>query len=457
MSIKRIIASGLAALGLGGCALYSDVAITPMQVSPAQIDRGVDLQSMLRKADYLRAVELTSSVEAKQRPSVAELAALGKAELVSGRYDSARRHLREAIEMEPFRETAANIAWSLSQLEYLSNNYDSSLEWAQYATEHGLNIRTWHLQFLEAMASKNVYQISGAQTTEVQLKATKPDVPRIDLRVNGSREINAVIDSGAVISIVSQRLADELKLKKIGEFHGTFFGLLGEPIDVQFAILEQLQLGTMSIGTVPVAIMPDDKMRFVVSGKHEYKIDFLLGANFLKEFRTDLDFPRESVTFHHLSAAERRPAEDQNLFIEGFRPFVRGLVNRRGWFVFIFDTGSEVTFINQQQLASLPITQLTPKAHSAMLQGLGGSKKRGEKLDNVEIGIDRWAGTFNTVPMYFSDEKEHAAGILGENFLKNFRVILDFGRMRVDLIHPGEAPRITTTSSFMTAGARGSS
>jgi len=142
--------------------------------------------------------------------------------------------------------------------------------------------------------------------------------------------------------------------------------------------------------------------------------------------------------------------------VQGFRPFVRGLVNRRGWFVFILDTGSEVTFINEQQMASLPITQLTPKGHSATLQGLGGSKKRGEKLDNVEIGMDRWAGTFNTVPMYVSDEKEHAAGILGENFLKNFRVILDFGRMRVDLIRPGEPPRITTTSSFVTAGAHGS-
>jgi len=300
MVIKRIVAAGIATLGLGGCALYSDVAITPMEVSPAQIDRGADLQSMLRKSDYLRAVELTSSVEAKQRPGVAELAALGKAELISGRYDEARRHLRQAIEMEPFREVAANVAWSLSQVEYLCNNFDSSLEWAQYASQNGLNIRPWHLQYLQAMASKNVYQISGAQTTEIQLQSTKPDLPRVDVRVNGSREITAVIDSGAVICIVSQRLADELKLKKMGDFHGTFFGLLGEPIDVQFAMLDQLQLGTMSISTIPVAIMPDDKMRFVVSGKREFNIDFLLGANFLKEFRTDLDFPRQSVTFHHL-------------------------------------------------------------------------------------------------------------------------------------------------------------
>ena len=36
--------------------------------------------------------------------------------------------------------------------------------------------------------------------------------------------------------------------------------------------------------------------------------------------------------------------------------------------------------------------------------------------------------------MYQSDDRAHAVGIIGENFLKNFRVIVDFGKMRVELI-----------------------
>jgi hypothetical protein len=35
--------------------------------------------------------------------------------------------------------------------------------------------------------------------------------------------------------------------------------------------------------------------------------------------------------------------------------------------------------------------------------------------------------------MYSSDENEHAVGIVGQNFMKNFNVVIDFGRMRVDL------------------------
>jgi hypothetical protein len=58
--------------------------------------------------------------------------------------------------------------------------------------------------------------------------------------------------------------------------------------------------------------------------------------------------------------------------------------------------------------------------------------KRGAKIEDVEIGVDRWSGKFKTIPMYSAEEKE-SVGIIGQNFLKNFDVVIDFGRMRVDL------------------------
>jgi hypothetical protein len=176
-------------------------------------------------------------------------------------------------------------------------------------------------------------------------------------------------------------------------------------------------------------------MRFVIPGQAEFKMDFLLGANLLKEFRTEMDFRRKQVTFAHLTAADHNPAPDQNLFITDFRPAVRGFINRRGWFMFELDTGSEVSFLNEGQLGSLPLTVFAPKTHNATLQGLGGARKRGDKVENVEIGIDKWAGTFVDIPMYEPppNEKTLASGIVGENFLKNFIVTIDFGRMRLDL------------------------
>ena len=237
------------------------------------------------------------------------------------------------------------------------------------------------------------------------------------------------------MSIVSRKFANSVPIRKLGNFEGTFAGLLGEPIQVEFGMIESLQIGKMIIENVPVAIMPDDKMKFIVTGKNEFSIEFLLGAHLLKETRIELDFRRNQATFTHLTAADRVAAPDQNLFWDHFRPTVRGVINRKGWFVFVLDTGSEVTFLNSAQTSSLPI-QLFTKVHNATLQGLGGAKKHGDKVDDVEIGIDRWAGTFRTIRMYDAGSPEHerTSGIIGENYLKNFIVTIDFGRMRLDLV-----------------------
>jgi hypothetical protein len=440
-SMKRVLLAAAAALVVAGCTLVNEVEIRPLQYDPTKIERGNDVQQMLRKFDLNRAVQQASLIEQKQKVSVSELGSLGAAEVAAGRYDDARRHLRAAVEAEPFRNIYAALAWSLSELEYMSNNYEASLDWAKVASEHGLVVKTWHMDYLTALAHTDAYRFGGEPADRVSMRMGRPDVPRIDVKLNGSYNASALIDSGAVLSIMSERMASSMNVKHLGTFEGTFAGLLGEPITVRFGVLDSLEIGKIHIANVPVAIMPDEKMKFLVSGKKEFRIDFLLGANLLKEFRIELDFRHNLVTFIHLRPGDRQPAPDQNIFWQQFRPSVRGTINRHGWYMFVLDTGSEVTFLNQTQLTSMPIPLIAPKMHNATLQGLGGSKKHGEKLDDVELGIDRWAGVFKNLPMYAPSERELTSGIVGENYLRNFIVTLDFGRMRIDLkpivVHAG--------------------
>jgi hypothetical protein len=409
------------------------VTIVPLNVQPGNIDHPNDITAMIRKADLVRAVQLAPSIEAKHNRSAQELAALGSAEMISGRFDEARRHLRTALDLAPFRTTYSTIAWDLSQLEYMTNNYEASLDWARIAGDHGMVIKKWHTDYLAALSGVNVYQVSGKRSERIAMRTNRPDVPRIDVRLNKTKTVTGIIDTGAVICIVSQQLATDLALKPLGNIQGTFTGLLGEPIPVHFALLDTMELGDMVVSKIPVAVMADDKMKFFVTGRKEFHIDLLIGTNFVKEFRTELDFRRNLVTLTALTSADRRPSPDQNIFIEGFRPAVRGTINRHGWFMFILDTGSEVTFLNEKHIEDLPIQLLAPKVHSAMLQGLGGAQKHGPKVENVELGFDKWAGIFHDLPMYDSAEADRTAGIVGENYLRNFVVTLDFGRMRLDL------------------------
>lgn len=419
----------------GGCTLYTEVDVSPLTLLPVNIERGTDIESMVAKADYLRAMEMSAVFDARTKVTAADLASLGKAYLAAGRFDDARARLRAALDLNPFRTTYAEIAWDLSQVEYLSNNFESSLEWARIADERGMRIRQWHFDYLQSLGSIPVYGFSGAPSAKLPLAFGKPDVPRIRARLNGKHDAEAIIDSGAVVSIMSQRLATQLAVKSLGTFEGTFFGLLGEPIAVRFGLLDQVELGGIVIENVPIAIMPDAKMRFLISRaeKLEFRMDFLLGSNLLKEFRIELDFSSARATFTRLVDHDRHPAADQNLFFAGFRPHVRGAINRRAWFLFLLDTGSEVTFLNESRIDSLPVQTFGAGTHTAMLQGLGGAMKHGAKLENVEIGLDKWGGRFRTLPMYTSEEKGTAVGIIGQNLLKNFNVTIDFGRMRLDL------------------------
>src|SRR5438132_10095956 len=148
-------------LALAGCALYSDVVISPLNILPTNIDRGSDLTSMVRKFDYNRAVAQAQFVDAKVRRSANELATLGAAELTAGRYDDARRHLRAALDLQPFRTTYAAAAWDLSQVEYMSNNFDASIEWANLANERGINVKQWHREYLPSLSNVDVYHFTG--------------------------------------------------------------------------------------------------------------------------------------------------------------------------------------------------------------------------------------------------------------------------------------------------------
>lgn len=433
MSRKAVVAA-LFLIAFSGCTLYKEVSISPLLLTPANIERGADLTSMMRRADFLRAIETAATIDARPRPSATDLAALGNAYLAAGRLDEGRKRLRAALDLDPYRQSYADIAWSLSQLEFLANNFESALEWANIASDQGLNIRQWHLDYLQSLRGTPVYRFSGSDSERLHFRFGRPDVPRVPARANG-REVEAVIDSGAVLSIISENLATTLPVRSLGKFRGTFYGLLGEPISVRFGMIDKLELGDLVVENVPVAIMPDEKMRFLVNKREgkQFHMDLLLGTNLLKEFRLELNFDRRSVTFTRLTPADRVVDANQNLFYNGFRPHVRGAVNRHGWFLFVLDTGSEITFLNQSRLGVLPIRIFGKGGHSATLQGLGGAMKHGAKLDNVEIGIDKWAGMFKTIPMYTGDEKDYAVGIVGQNMLENFNVVIDFGRMRVDL------------------------
>ncbi|HEX6178833.1 MAG TPA: hypothetical protein VF057_10780, partial [Thermoanaerobaculia bacterium] len=213
---------------VSGCALYSDVSVGPLIVLPTKIDRGSDVHTMVRKADFLRAIEMAETIDSRPRQSAADLIALAYAEMAAARYVPARRHLRAALDLNPPRNSYAEAAWQLSQIDYMTNNFATSLEWADVAMKYGVSVMPWHLDYMTALKDVRIYAPGGASRDDLPLRIGRPDVPRIDVRIAGRTDpVTAIIDSGAVMSIMSERLISTIAHKILPGQRGTFYGLLG--------------------------------------------------------------------------------------------------------------------------------------------------------------------------------------------------------------------------------------
>ena len=431
--LARLAASTLLAwaiLAIAGCtALSTEVAITPLILKPSDILRPDTIHDAILRGDYRRAIEIAA--EPGTKLTEGETLSLARAEIAAGRFDAARDRLLRVLDEPDFRPLHRQMLWELSRAAYLTNDFASAHKWAVAAKSQGMAVMSWHVDLLDALSREHAYRSTGDRATIVPMKAKAPDIPRIDVSVDGHASTKAIIDTGAVLSIVSESFARSTGLHSLGAFQAVFYGLSRDPIVASFASIDSLRIGGVVIEGVPVAVMPDDKLSFFVRDKGEIRIDMLLGATFLKEFRLTFDYASQRLGLEVLPPERRAPASDQNLFFVDFRPFVQTSLNRHGWYPFLLDTGSEITFLNGNRLRVADVPGI-PRLHRSTIQGLGGSQRHGTRLDHVEVGIDRWGGMFKQLPLY-DDERTGAVGIIGQNFLEHFRVVVDFGRMRVDL------------------------
>jgi len=418
----------IACLWICSCALQNEVVVYPLLTTPPRRPFST-LLSSVEAGDYVRAEAFIDPVAKKEVRSAEESAALGKAELASGRYASAILHLEEARARESSREKLAQITFDLSQAAYLTDRFAEARKWAGAASDYGLPVRSWYLAFLEALAGAPPLTIEGA-ATDTSFDFGAPDIPRIQATVNGKRDVSSILDTAAVLTIVSEKLASDLSIHKLGDFNGTFVGLIGEPIRVTFGMLDSIRIGGMEARNVPVAIMPDQKLSFFVVERRPFKMDLLLGMNLLRRFKLDLRFTGRLLS---MTPIERKDdmVEDPNLFLVDFRPIVPASIHRKGSYPFLVDTGSEVTFLNRTTLSDTSVRG-AKTVHGTTLQGLGGARKYGEKIGAVELGVAGWGAMYETLPLYEHDSS--AFGIVGQSFLKHFRVVIDFGRMRLDLL-----------------------
>lgn len=394
----------------------------------------------MQTGDYRGVVAMRNQIESAPRPRPDHLALLGRAHLFCGLYEEGREILSRAQQMRLPADLRRDVEWDLAQIAYQQGDVATALELTLQARSRGIIVHRWYIDLLRSLQGIELNTIEGERTIVTEFRFGAPDLPRLDTIVNGDSMIEGVIDSGAAMSIVSRSIAEQSDIRPLRSDGAVLYGLLGEPIPVTFGMIDTLTIRGMRIRRVPVAIMEDQNLSFFFASNRPFRIDLLIGAEVLKEFRLRFDYSRKQLTMDYLEAEEREPAADQNLFLVDQRPLVQVAINRQAWFPFLLDTGSELTFLNSSKFTMPRVAMGVRGPHNARLQGLGGAQKRGSRVRHISIGVHRWTGRFEHMPLY-SDVGSQSLGILGQNYLKNFRVDIDFGRMRVELERNDGGPR----------------
>ena len=248
----------------------------------------------------------------------------------------------------------------------------------------------------------------------------------LPVQVNGDGPFEFILDTGAGTSLLSSDLAKKLKIKIISTKEGQS---AGGKISVSLAKVDSLAVGQAKLDDVDVGIVDLTHIGNTIGTK----IDGDVGYNFLKHFRITIDYhdceirldePRRIQRLGRSSKAEvpmRLASLAKPLLL------VNVHANGHGPFQFAIDTGTSTTAIapelaQQLGLKSSPVGPLTTGgAQVNVTAGTLESFKIGRAgVDDLVVVV---ADFFATLSQAVGAKLD---GIVGYNFLRNFRVVMDY-------------------------------
>ena len=362
--------------------------------------------------------------------SASNLTLYGKVLLARGDFGAAWEVLEKARALEPRTPRRGEIEWALSQGAILWNDFATAEEYATAAVRDGYGLVPGFLHYLAALRDVDVYAgPSYGQSGEDSFQMQGFKLIRIPVTVNGA-DSAAIIDSGAVYTILTQSFARETHVKMIPDTRASGRGLHKKEFPVDFGILAELGFGGLLIRDVPVMVMPDEAMLFETT-RGQFPVPIVLGLHLLKEFQVRIDYAGRRVRWTRQNFRVAKTARDQNLFFRAGRVFARGSIDGNGIYQFLLDTGSEPTLLTTAGVfrAGLPPSN---KVFPKKVYGLGKTQVEWGIVSDVTLGISGWGARFHDIAVK-EDDSAFEDGILGTTLLERFVVGIDFSRMVLTL------------------------
>jgi predicted aspartyl protease len=248
----------------------------------------------------------------------------------------------------------------------------------------------------------------------------------LPVKVNDRGPFEFILDTGAGTSLLSAELAKQLELRVIGSKEGQS---AGGKVAVSLARVDSLVVGETRLDDVDVSIVDLSHIGSTVGAK----IDGDLGYNFLKHFRVTIDYRDSELRLDDPKRVESFAGNARTEITIRLASPAKPLVlvdvyaNGRGPFQFAIDTGTSASAITPELADQLGV-QTSPlgagTTGGAPVDFRAGSLQSfqlaGAKIDNMAVVVA------NFFAMLSAAIGAKLDGIVGYNFLRNYKVVIDY-------------------------------
>ncbi len=292
------------------------------------------------------------------------------------------------------------------------------------------------IAFLRFLGQKQtLYTTQGESETSIPLDIIG-NRPVIELHVNDRQEpLRFVLDTGSGISVISDKTAKHLGIEPITR-GGYAKGIGGNgKFEIVYGFLKEVSIGKVGIRNVPVYIR-----KFHTEGDD---IDGYVGLSLISKFLTTIDYGERKFSLtkkDSATVAQADPALSLPLRLTS-SGFLSGEVQLEGIeqpLNFIVDTGASVSVISDDVASNNGISSF---ARSEKMRVIGSAGVTDDVpcflLPRVSFGkhsrksITAIALDLDTINEASGFEQ---AGILGGNFLRNYRMTFDFKNSKVTFV-----------------------
>ena len=258
----------------------------------------------------------------------------------------------------------------------------------------------------------------------------------VPVSINNEPPREFILDTGAGTTLLAPEFARELNIEITGSKEGQ---TAGGKVAVQLGRVSSVTVGRARRDDLDIAITDLSHLSRAVGAT----IQGDLGYNFLRHFRFCLNFERKELCLDEPNRVDyfgpRPLAEIPFRLAHASKPLIvlDAFVNDRGPLCFAIDTGTSTTAISVElatelNLDSMPVGPVTTGGTQI---GVAAARLASLRVGNAgQCDVDVIVGGFLTMLSQAIGAK--LDGIIGYNFLRRYKVVIDYPNELLSLFSP---------------------